>query len=103
MVVEYLLNDDMFMLLEELTRWINKEQFAKQLNPIFDELGSEADIIKKLLSYDFDQLDKNFKSNKKLIIKFLSAMYPTENIGRKTDVALLEYMDELAYFYKKHF
>lgn len=103
MVVEYLLNDDMFMLLEDLTKWINKDQFKNKVNPIFKELGKDAEIIKDLLSNEFDYLDSNFKQNKKLIIKFLSALYPTENISRKTDVSLLEYMDELAYFYKKHF
>ena len=103
MIVEYLLNDDMFMLLEELTKWINKDQFKHKLQPIFKSLGNESDIIKKLLSGDFDNLDSNFKSNKKIIIKFLTLVYPTENISRKTDVALLEYMDELSYFYKKHF
>lgn len=103
MVVEHILNDDMFMLLEELTKWINKEQFRNKIKPILKELGSEGDIIVNLLSGEFDNLDRNFKSNKKLIIKFLTAVYPTENIARKTDVALLEYMDELAYFYKKHF
>jgi RNA polymerase sigma factor (sigma-70 family) len=102
MVVEYLLNDDMFMLLEELTKWINKDHFKAQIVPILKELGSSANIIKDLLSGDFENLDSNFKSNKKLITKFLSAVYPTENISRKTDVSLLEYMDELSYFYKKH-
>lgn len=103
MVVEYLLNDDMFMLLEELTKWINKDHFKMQILPVFNELDKQSvNIIKDLLTGDFENLDSHFKSNKKLIIKFLSLVYPTENFSRKTDVALLEYMDELSYFYKKH-
>jgi hypothetical protein len=43
-----------------------------------------------------------FKANKKLIISFLTAMYPTESFTKKTDVSLLEYMDELADLYKKY-
>jgi hypothetical protein len=91
------------MLLEELTKWINKDHFKMQILPVFNELDKHSvNIIKDLLAGDFENLDSHFKSNKKLIIKFLSLVYPTENFSRKTDVALLEYMDELSYFYKKH-
>ena len=42
------------------------------------------------------------KKDKKLIVTFLNNMYPTENMSRKTDVSLLEYMSELQMYYQKY-
>ena len=103
MMIETILSDDMFILLEELTKWTNKDVYINTLEDVIDSFdNNDAKIIKKLLSGDFDQLDKMFKANKKLIISFLTAMYPTESFTKKTDVSLLEYMDELADLYKKY-
>jgi DNA-directed RNA polymerase specialized sigma subunit len=104
MMVETILEDDMFILLEELTRWSNKNTFINTINNVFDIMEShDLSIIKDLLSNDFDNLDKLFKSNKKLIVKFLGFVYKTESFSRKSDVALLEYMVELGDLYKKYF
>lgn len=102
MMIESILSDDTFIFLEELTRWSNKDVYISALNNSLDALGDEYDLIEDLLKGNFDNLDKKFKSNKKLIIRFLSEMYPTENFSRKTDVALLEYMSELGELYKKY-
>lgn len=103
MMIETILSDDTFILLEELTKWSNKNVYINTLNKAFDELeNNDLDIIKEILSNDFDYLDKMFKPNKKLIIKFLSSMYPTDSFIKKTDVSLLEYMDELGNLYKKY-
>ena len=103
MMIETILSDDMFILLEELTKWSNKDVYINTLEDVIDSFdNNDAKIIKKLLSGDFDQLDKMFKANKKLILSFLTAMYPTESFTKKTDVSLLEYMDELADLYKKY-
>ena len=103
MMIETILSDDMFILLEELTKWTNKDVYINTLEDVIDSFdNNDAKTIKKLLSGDFDQLDKMFKANKKLIISFLTAMYPTESFTKKTDVSLLEYMDELADLYKKY-
>lgn len=103
MMIEAILSDDTFILLEELTKWANKDVYINALNDIFGNLNdNETKIIKQILSEDFDYLDKVFKVNKKLIVKFLSGMYPTESFVKKTDVALLEYMSELGDLYKKY-
>ena len=65
--------------------------------------GTEKKTILDILSDDFEYLDKVFKSNKKLIIKFLGLVNPTESYSRKTDVTLLEQMFELAELYKKYY
>jgi hypothetical protein len=102
MIIESIISDDMFILLEELTKWGNKDIFNGTLYSVLDELGNDGEKIEEILKNDFDYLDKVFKSNKKLIIKFLGMMYPTENFSRRTDVSLLEYMDELSILYKKY-
>lgn len=104
MVVETILSDDMFMLLEELTKWSNKTVYTNTIENVLDELDTkERKIILDILSDDFEYLDKVFKSNKKLIIKFLGLVNPTESYSRKTDVTLLEQMFELAELYKKYY
>ena len=103
MMVEAIISDDMFILLEELTKWGNKDVFKGTLYNVLDSIGHrEGSVIEEILKRDFDYLDKQFKAEKKLIIKFLSLMYPTENFSRKTDVALLEYMEELSILYKTY-
>jgi hypothetical protein len=59
-------------------------------------------IPKNILSKDFEHLDKVFKTYKKTIIKFLGLMNPTESFNRRTDVTLLDYMNELGDIYKKY-
>lgn len=61
-----------------------------------------ADVIEDLLGGDFEHLDSNYKKNKKSIIEFLSYMYPATSFAKKTDVDLLEMMQELQDYFKKH-
>lgn len=103
MIVETILADNTFILLEELTKWSNKNIYIKSLEDALNGLGSEADIILSILQNNFEYLDKNFKSEKTTIVKFLGMMYPTESFKRKTDVAILEYMTELSELYKKYY
>lgn len=103
MMIEYILADDTFILLEELTKWSNKSVYINTLNMALMEFDRhESDAIKQMLEGDFDYLDKVFKKEKKLIVKFLGLMNPAESFSRKTDVSLLEYMTELAELYKKY-
>lgn len=103
MMIETIIEDDMFILLEELTKWSNKEIYINTLNGAFEIMEpSDVKIIQDLLSHNFDYLDKKFKQSKKIIVKFLGIINPTESFARKSDVALLEYMDELSELYKKY-
>lgn len=98
-ILERLSNDDIYILLEEITKWHNKDVFARALN---NSLTGNSEIILNILSGGFEEVDINIKKYKKDIIKFLSNMYPTENMSRKTDVDLIEYMMELQEIYKKY-
>ena len=101
-ILEALINDDMFILLEELNMWKNKNVFSNALANSLSKLETERDIIIDLLSKDFEYLDSNYKKNKKLIIKFLSHMYPTTSFKNKSDIDILEMMEELQEYFKIH-
>lgn len=96
-IMEVLINDDLYILLEELNRWSNKDilvQSLKRANP--------DQKIKDLLSADFEELDSVYKKDKKAIVKFLSVMYPTEGFTHASDVSILDKMVELQSAYQYH-
>lgn len=102
-ILETLINDDMFILLEELNRWNNRNVFYRAIANAVNGMSKEqVFILTDLLKANFEYLDNNFKKHKNLIILFLNHLYPTENIKRKSDVALIDYMVELQEYYKKY-
>ena len=102
-ILETLVNDDMFILLEELNRWNNKDVFFHSLYLAYENIStSDINVINALINGDFSILDDLYKKNKKSIVRFLKEMYPTENIARKTDVTLLEYMEDIQNAYQKY-
>ena len=103
MIVEAILSDDTFIMLEEITKWSNKDIYLNTVEMALSELATnEKKIIVTLLDNDFEYLDNHFKSYKKVIVKFLNLIYPTETFNRKSDVAILESMDELISLYKQY-
>lgn len=102
-ILETLANDDMFIILEELNRWNNQNVFKRDIYAAKSQMNIlQQQIIDDLLKGDFSSIDDNFKKHKKLIILFLENVYPTENMKRKSDVALIDYMVELQEYYKKY-
>lgn len=103
-IIESLCNDDMFILLEELNKWNDKETFEVVLNQALSGLDKKDSLyILNVLKEDFDFLDGSFKKHKKIIILFLNMMHPTESMSRKSDVSLLEYMMDIQETYQKYF
>lgn len=98
-IIERLANDDIYILLEEINKWNNKDVFLRALN---SSLGRNDDIILNILNGGFEDIDNNLKKYKKDIVSFLSSMYPTENMNKKTDVDLIEYMLDIQEIYKKY-
>ena len=98
-ILERLSNDDIYILLEEITKWNNKDVFKRALNA---SLPRNNNIILDILNGGFEEIDSNVKKYRKDIIYFLNNMYPTENFIRKTDVDIIEYMMELQEIYKKY-
>lgn len=102
-IMEALVNDDMFILLEELNKWADSNAFRFAFNSALSEMSpNDSKCIIDIAKRDFDFLDGSFKKCKKSIILFLNHMYPTESMSRKSDVSLLEYMVEVQEAYKKH-
>lgn len=101
-ILETLLSDDTFILLEEINRWAKKDVFMNAIENAFEMMKDEdITVINELLKGDFDDLDSSYKKNKKVIVNFLSSMYPTESFVRKTDVAIIDRMNELQDIWKK--
>lgn len=101
-ILETLLNDDTFILLEEINRWSKKSDFNNAVDNSLENVDVEDEkIIRDLLEGTFDDLDSKYKKNKRVIVTFLSNMYPTETFVRKSDVAIIDRMSELQDIWKK--
>lgn len=101
-ILETLLNDDTFILLEEINRWSTASKFESSLNNALSYMDEKSsDIITELLGGGFDDIDDQYKKNKRIIVTFLSNMYPTESFARKSDVAIIDRMHELQEIYKR--
>lgn len=101
-ISEALANDDVFILLEDATKWSNKSFFQKSLDNAMSKFKkNEKDYINNVLNNDFEYLDSSFKKHKDIIIDFLSGMYPTEVMNQKSDVSLLEYMMNIKEIYSR--
>lgn len=101
-IIESLINDDTFILLEEINRWARKDVFIDAVeNAIGSFKETDKKIIRDILSGDFDVLDTSYKKDKKIIVAFLSNIYPTESFTRKSDVDIISRMVELQEAWKK--
>lgn len=96
-IIEVLASNDTYILLEELNKWTNANVYKRALA----EALSKTPEIEDILKGDFNTIDSNIKKNRKLIILFLSNMYPSESFTRKTDVSIIDYMVDVQNAYHK--
>lgn len=102
-ILDSLINDDIFILLEELNQWVDKELFKVGIEKALSKLSkSDSKYILEVLQKGFDYLDSTFKKNKKIIILFLGELYPTESLYNKSDVSIIEYMMDIYDAYQIH-
>ena len=102
-ILEALISDDIFILLEELNQWNDKTLFQTTIEQALSRLPkSGSNYILEVLQKDFEFLDSTFKKNKNTIILFLNDVYPTESMAKKSDVSLLDYMMDIQEAYQKH-
>ena len=102
-LLDSLINDDIFILLEELNQWVDKELFKVGIEKALSKLSkSDSKYILDVLQKGFDYLDSTFKKNKKIIILFLGELYPTESLYNKSDVSIIEYMMDIYDAYQIH-
>lgn len=100
-IMETLINDDIFILLEELNKWSNKRVFISALQNSLKVVENIEAIVNILLG-DFEHLDSNYKRYKKDIVKFLSHMHPTLSFTSKTDIDIFEMIEEIQNYIKTH-
>lgn len=93
---EALYQDNTYIMLEEITRWDNKQALTTAVYAACDKLDiQEAKFIFDCLTKGIDFFNSKLRGNKKLVVFFLSEVYPTENMSRKSDSELANYMSEL--------
>ena len=96
-IYESLLSNDMFIILEELNRWGDKNVFKNTIIKILDKLSiDEAKYFIECLENGFEYIDSTYKKNKKMLIYILKELYPAENFNSKSDVSIINYMCELS-------
>lgn len=108
-IEDYLIRDNIFILIEDLTRWADLKIFDQYLNEAFSEIENgypkgqyKVEIIKQcLVSNESISFYIQNKSNRELIKNFLGKMYPFESFKNKTSTEIYSKMKELGYFYNK--
>lgn len=97
LIYESLISNDMFIMLEEMNRWGNKDNFKNTIIRILDNLSiEESKYFIECLTNGFEYIDDTYKKHKKLLIYILKELYPTESFSNKSDVAIINYMCELS-------
>ena len=101
-LLETFAQDDVYMMLEEMTKWANPKVLASTIsNVISDYDFYSKKFILDCLENGFEWMDSNFRKNRKLIVHFLENMYPTESLARKSDVYILDLMNDIINEYQK--
>ena len=101
-LMEVLVQDDIYMLLTEMNRWAKPDALRKDIDLILSDYDHVSrNFIKDCLEQGFEYLDANYRKNKKLIVHFLEGLYPTESFTKKSDVYILEMMNDIINQIKK--
>ena len=96
---EALLGDDVYLMLEEITRWRNPvvlfETVAHAMEPL-------SGTITEFLKGDENFATNNYKDNLKEVKEFLTNLYPTESFIHKPDEYILERLLEIINLWHKY-
>lgn len=96
---EALLGDDVYLMLEEITRWRNPEVLFETVT---HAMGTLSDTITEFLKGDENFATNNYKDNLKEIKEFLTNLYPTESFIRKPDEYIFERLLEIINLWHKY-
>ena len=101
-LLETFAQDDVYMMLEEITKWANPKVLASTIDNVISEYDYYSkEFILDCLENGFEYLDSHYRKNKKLIVHFLENMNPTESLSRKSDVYILDLMNTIISKYQK--
>lgn len=96
---EALLGDDVYLMLEEITRWRNPEVLFETVTHAMETLSG---TITEFLKGDENFATNNYKDNLKEIKEFLTNLYPTESFIRKPDEYIFERLLEIINLWHKY-
>ena len=96
---EALLGDDVYLMLEEITRWRNPEVLFETVAHAMETLSG---TITGFLKGDENFATNNYKDNLKEVKEFLTNLYPTESFIRKPDEYILERLLEIINLWHKY-
>lgn len=96
---EALLGDDVYLMLEEITRWRNPEVLFETVAHAMETLSG---TITEFLKGDENFATNNYKDNLKEVKEFLTNLYPTESFIRKPDEYILERLLEIINLWHKY-
>lgn len=101
-IVEALLSSDMYLLLEELTRFQEPTVLENTLRGVLNEYDREsAEFITKCLESEQTWIEDNYRENRKLIVHFLESINPTQSFCKKSDIFIIEELASLSDAYKR--
>jgi hypothetical protein len=104
-ILERLIADDTYVLLEEILKFENKNVFKRAMANALSEIDTDgADFIVMCIKNGFDFIDRawNVPSSRGYIIQFLSRLEPTVNYAARTDAFYLGKMSEILELCQKH-
>ena len=96
---EALLGDDVYLMLEEITRWRNPEVLSETVAHAMETLSG---TITEFLKGDENFATNNYKDNLKEVKEFLTNLYPTESFIHKPDEYILERLLEIINLWHKY-
>lgn len=102
-IIETLLSNDRYILLESLDRWPSKSKYQDAVDKATNPLSvDDALFIFDCLRTEKGFLEKNYKKYKPAIIAFLNNLYPAESFRRADDDEIIERMNELIDYSKEY-
>jgi len=93
---EALYNDNIYVMLEEITRWDSKSIMIQTIDNAMRNLTeNNKTFIKNCLIKDSDYIDEHIAYSRKIAQEFLAEAYPVENMSRKSNIELVDYLLEM--------
>jgi DNA-directed RNA polymerase specialized sigma subunit len=102
-IMDAMISDDVFIMLQECTRWNSRRVFNNAMGGAIENLSEDGrTFIIQCLENDINFIDEHYDGNRVAIVNFLENVYPTECIRRKNDVELIGMMTDLSENFKYH-
>ena len=86
----------MYLFMESLNKWNNKDKFIKVINNASDHLNiDDALYIYHILENNLDIVAKDFKKHRAAVIEFLENVYPEKAFKQVHDDILIDELKQL--------